>query len=819
MNTIVQDIREAVRVLRKQPRFLLIASFTLALGIGAVTAIFSVVNGVLLKPLPNPNADRMVIVASTAPGLGYDRFPLSPDLFLFYKRLNTTFDDMALFQAARVNLTQSGSPEVIEALRTTASYFSTIGASFPLGRPFSVEEDRPNGPRVVVMSHRLWTRKYGADQTLVGRTIPIDAEPTTVLGIAPAWMDRTGSPDLWIPSAFDPVNPPAGNFGWSGIGRLKEGIRPDQAVANLQTLVGRALEDFIKSDNYRAFFKEGGYRPVVRDLKEDIIGDVRQPLWILLGTVAMVLLVACGNVANLCLIRAEARQREIALRLALGGNRRALIRTLLVEAMVLSAVGCALGVGIAALAVPALLRLAPASIPRLDQVHLDLRVLLFAVSAAAVSALVFGIVPAVRYTRVNVLAALRHGGRGSTADPIHHRGRNVLVIVQTAMALVLLVGSGLMARSFAKLMNTELGFESRNVLTFRVGIPRPKYPKSDDVGRFGQRLVDRLSQIASVESTGAVTELPMSSPSGTAFNFSGHPTDPGHLPPIVQYQFISQNYFKTMRIPILRGRDFDSSDLREGARTVIISQATADQYFPGEDALGKQLRQANGDAQSQAPWATVVGIVKPIRQNGLRAPLRPVIYFPLKPANDGDRDTLPRAFSFVMRGPNVEAQTNAVREAVWSLDPELPVAAVDTLDAIVQRSVVQFSFTMLTLALAAGVALVLGAVGLYGVLSYAVSLRTREIGVRIALGAPASQVMRSVVVKGAIISGLGMVVGLAGAVALTRLLRGLLYETAPLDLTTFVAMPLLLVIVALVASYLPARKAASVSPLEAMRGE
>ncbi len=818
MHTIVRDIREAARVLGKQPRFLLIASSTLALGIGAVTAIFSVVNGVLLEPLPYPNADRMVSIASTAPGLGYDRFPLSPDLFLVYQRLNTTFDDMALFQASRVNLTQTGSPEVVDASRATASYFSTIGASFPLGRPYNAEEDRPNGPHVVVMSHRLWTRKYGADRTLVGRTVSIDAEPTTVLGIAPAWLDRAGSPDLWIPAGFDPANPPMGNFGWNAIGRLKDGVRGDQAILNLQTLVGRALDEFIKSDNYRAFLKDGRYRPVVRDLKEDLIGDVREPLWILLGTVGMVLLVACGNVANLCLIRAEARQREIAVRLALGGNRRALIRTLLVEAMLLSAVGCALGVGIASLAVPALLRLAPASIPRLDQVHVDVTVLLFAMAAAFVSALVFGIVPAIRYTRVNVLAALRHGGRGSTADPIHHRGRNVLVIAQTAMALVLLVGSGLMARSFAKLMSTELGFDSTNVLTFRVGIPRPKYPKSDDVARFGQRLVERLTEIASVESAGAVSELPMTSPSGTAFNFGGHPTEAGHLPPIVQYQFVSPGYFKTMRIPLARGRDFDSSDLRTGVRTVIISQATADQYFPGEDALGKQLRQANGDANSQQPWSTVVGIVKPIRQNGLRQPLRPAIYFPMQAANDGDGN-LPRAFSFVVRGPNVDGQATAVREAVWSIDPELPVAAIQKMDEIVQRSVVEFSFTMLTLALAAGIALMLGAIGLYGVLSYAVSLRTREIGVRLALGAPAAHVMRSVVVNGAIISGLGMIVGLAGAVALTRLLRGLLYETAPLDVTTFVAMPVLLFIVALVASYLPARKAASVSPLEAMRGE
>jgi putative ABC transport system permease protein len=815
MRAILHDIHEAGRVLRKQPRFLLVASLTLALGIGAVTAIFSVVNGVLLKPLPYPHADRLANIWSTAPGLGYDRFPLSPDLFLFYQRHNTAFEDMALFQRRRANLTQAGSPEVVELAVTTHNYFPTIGAGFSRGRPYSVNEDRPDVARVVVMSHRLWTRKYAADPALVGQMVPVDGEPTQIIGIAPAWLDRTGSPDLWMPARFNLANPPTGNFGWNAIGRLKQHVRNDQAEANLQPLVRRAMEEYIKSENYRAFLKEGGYRPVVRAMKEDITGNVREPLWILLGTVGMVLLVACGNVANLCLIRAEARQREIAVRLALGGNRLGLIRKLLVEAVVLSAIGCALGVGIAALALQTLLRLAPSTIPRLDQVRLDPIVIVVAIGAAGLSALIFGLVPAIRYTRAGVLSALRHGGRSATDHPGRHRGRNLLVVVQTAMALVLLVGSGLLARSFSKLMGNELGFDPQHVLTFRVGLPVPKYPQPGDVARFGQRLVDRLSEIPAVESAGAVTELPLSSPSGTAFDFSGRPTEPGRLPPLVHYQTVARGYFKTMRIPIVRGRDFDSSDLREGTHTAIINQAVADQYWPGQDAIGKQLRQHNGDPKAQLPWSTVVGVIPSIRQDGLRERVRPIVYFPLNVADAN----APRALSYVIRSPRFDVQADDVRRAVWSIDPELPLAAIQTMDHIVEQSVVQFSFTMMTLAIAAGIALLLGAVGLYGVLSYAVSLRTREIGVRLALGAPASRVMRSVVASGAAIVGLGLVLGLLASMGLTRFLGSLLYETAPLDVTTFVAMPLVLSIVALIAAYLPARKAASVSPLEAMRAE
>ena len=811
----ISDVREALRTLRKQPRFLAIASLTLALGIGGVTAIFSVVNGVLLKPLPHPHADRLVTIGSTAPGLGYDRFPLSPDLFLFYQRNNATFEDMAIFQRRRANLTQTGAPEVVDLALTTYGYFPTLGAGFPHGRSYTAKEDVADAPRVVVMSHRLWTRKYASDPSIVGRTIPIDGEPTEVIGVAPAWLDQAQSPDLWVPARFNAANPPTGNFGWNGIGRVKPSVTPERAVSDLAPLVARAMQEYIKSDNYRAFLKEGNYRPVVRSMKEDITGNVREPLWILLGTVGIVLLVACGNVANLCLIRAEARQRELAVRLALGGSRSGLIRKLLVEALVLSAIGGAIGVGLAAVALPLLLSLAPSSIPRLDQVQLDPIVLAVAIGAAAASAIIFGLVPAIRYTRSGVLGALRHGGRSATDHPGRHRGRNSLVVAQTALALMLLVGSGLLARSFARLMGTELGFTPQNVLTFRVGLPVPTYPKPADLARFGERLVDRLSQIPTVDAAGATTELPMTSPSGTAFEFRDRPIEPGRLPPMVQYQTVTPGYFNAMRTPLVRGRDFNSSDLREGVRTAIINQVVADQYWPGQDPIGKELRQFNGDPKSQQDWSTVIGVVKPIRQGGLRDQLRPIVYFPL---NVGDGNS-PRAMNYVIRGPQAEAQADAIRQAVWSIDPDLPLAAVQTMTTIVEQSVVQFSFTMLTLGIAAGIALVLGAVGLYGVLSYAVSLRTREIGVRMALGAPPARVMRSVVTSGVTIAGLGLVLGLAGAAGLTRFLRGMLYETKPLDVATFAGMAGLLLLVALVASYLPARRAASVSPVEAMREE
>jgi putative ABC transport system permease protein len=815
MQTILEDLRDAVRSLRKHPRFLLIASLTLALGIGAVAAIFSVVNGVLFTPLAYPHADRLANIWSTAPGLNYNQFPLSPDLFFFYRKHNTVFDDMALLQQRRSNLTEGGVPEVVDSAVTTHSYFATVGAGFSRGRPYSPDEDKPSAPRVVVISHRLWERRYGSDPGIVGRGVRVNGQPTEIVGVAPKWMDERGSPDVWIPARFNPENPPTGNFGWNAVGRLKEGVTPERAESELNPLVQLAMREYIKSANYRAFLTDGKYRPLVHSMKEDIIGDVRQPLWILLGTVAMVLLVACGNVANLCLVRAEARQREIAVRVALGSGRGALVRKLLMESFILAAVATVMGVACAAVALPVLLRLAPDSIPRLDSVRLDTKVLAVSALGGMISAIIFGLVPAIRYTRPGMLGALRHGGRSATDHPSKHRDRHILVIAQTAMALVLLVGSGLLARSFARLMGAEQGFQAKNAMTFRVALPETTYANAADVARFTQQLVDRLAELPGIEAAGATSELPIAqSTSGTAFEFEGHPIAAGRLPPIVHYTTVTPGFFRTMQIRVLSGSDFDSSDQRESVRTVIVNKTAADQYWPGQDPIGKRLRAAgNGPAETR-PWYVVKGTVAPVRYEGLRSVPRPIIYFPLNPADDGRGA---RAFGFVVRGPRATQQADALRQAVWALNPDLPVASMETMDEIVSRSVVDFTFTMLTLGIAASIALLLGAIGLYGVLSYAVSLRTREIGVRLALGAPPARVKRSILANAAGIAAIGLAIGAAGAFGLTRFLGEMLFEVEPLDLPTFAGMSLLLFLVALIAAYLPARKAASVSPMEAMR--
>ena len=594
---------------------------------------------------------------------------------------------------------------------------------------------------------------------------------------------------------------------------MKPGVQPEDAAKQLEPLVKRAMETYVTSPNYRAFLTKGQYRPLVNPMKADIVGDVREPLWILLGTVAMVLLIACANVANLCLVRAEGRQREMAVRLALGGNRFRIVRGLLVEALVLSVAGSIAGVLVAAVSLPLLIQLAPASIPRLEEVRIDGLVMAVAAALSVVSALIFGLVPALRYTRSAMLTALRHGGRNATDHPARNRGRNVLVGAQTAMAMILLAGSGLLGRSFTRMMNAELGFETTNLLTARVALPPTLYREGADIARFAQRMVERLSVLPAVEAAGATSDLPIESGgSGTSFEIDGRPIVPGTLPPIVSYQIVTPGYFAAMRTPITRGRDLGWSDLRDGVDSIVVNQQMVDEFWKGQDPIGKRIRRSSSAPKEARPWFTVVGVVGNIRQEGPREPVEEMIYFTPNTLFEDER-----ALTYVIRGLNAGVQADGIRRVVRELDADLPIAAIRTMDEVVEESVVQFSFTMLTLGIAATVALVLGAIGLYSVLSYAVSLRTREIGVRLALGAAPSRVLRSVVGRGVAISLAGLVAGALGAVGLTRLLRSLLFETEPLDPVTFAGMAGVLLLVAFLASYLPARRAASISPMESMK--
>ncbi len=678
--TLGNDLRGASRSLRKEPRFTLVAALTLALGVGAVTSIFSVVNGVLLRPLPLPEPDRIVNVWSTAPGLGYDQFPLSPDLYYFYADENAVFDDMAMFQRGRVNLTETGAPEVVDVAVTTASYFRTLGVALTRGRPYRDDEDRPGAPRVVVVSNRFWTSRFEGDPALVGRLIRLDGQPTEVVGITPAWFDAEGSPDLFLPTRFDPDNPPSGTFGWNGVARLKAGVSAEAAAAGLVPLVDRFKDQVGPvSNNYRAFLTDGQYRPLVHLMKEDVIGSVREPLWILLGTVGMVLLIACANVANLFLVRAEGRQREIAVRTALGASRWSLVRRLLTEAFLLSLVGSGLGLLVSATALPALLSAAPATIPRLGEVRLDTTVVLFTVATAFLSALVFGLAPALRYTRERSMGALRHGGRGGTDEPARRRGRNLLVVGQTALALILLVGSGLLVRSFSNLINAELGFEPEGVMTFRLALPNADYPESADIIGFERQVLERLKEMPGVTAAGAASVLPVvSAAPGTTHEFDGRPTPEGQLPPMIHFKTVTPGYFEAMSIPIVEGRDYESGDVRDGVTNVIVNRALADEYWPGESALGKRLRLGSSSSPQPLPWFTVIGVVESVRQEGLRVAPNPLVYYGL---NETAPNGTPRVLTYVLRGEGLSARADAIRQAVWAVDASMPIAALEPLTA------------------------------------------------------------------------------------------------------------------------------------------
>ncbi len=814
MSRLFTDLRNAARSLAHQPRFTVIASLTLALGIGGATAIFSVANGILLQPLPYPDGDRVVNVWSHAPKIGYNQFPLSPDLYFLYERDNQVFEHMALLQRGRANLTGSGSPDVVDTIETTHTYFSTLGIAPVQGRVFTAAEDAPGGPNVVVLSHRAWRDRFGADTAIVGRTIQMDGAATEVIGVLPAAIDGSGTPDFFLPARHDRAAPIQGSFGWNAIARLRPGVTPEAATTNLVPLVVRLTES-ITVPPYRAFLLDNGYAPLVHRMKDDVIGDSRQPLLILLGTVGILLLIACANVANLFLVRAEGRQLEIAIRVAMGAARWTLVRSMLAEALLIATLGAVLGVAAVAAGLPALLRLAPPTVPRLHLVTVDVTVLAFAAALAVVSACLFGLLPALKYTRPRSLAALRLGVRGGD-DPARQRARHGLVVLQTAMALVLLVGSGLLVRSFNRLLATDPGIQADGVMTFRVALPASQYPDGAPVRAFSDRLLARLNETAGVASAGAATVLPIANAApGTAHVFEDRQLDAAALPPIVHYKLVAGDYFGSMGIPLLRGRLFHSGDLAEDVYTAVVNQAIVDQYFPGGDGLGKRVRmggQSGPDGQP-APWITIVGVVGNERQDGLRLPIRPLIYY----ARPGVAPVGLRTLDYVVKGRAGEVSADVLRRAVWDVDAGLPVASVRSMQEILDASVVEFTFTMATIGIAAALALVLGAVGLYGVLSYAVLMRTREIGVRMALGAQPSLVMRSVVGQGAVLASIGLVIGIAAAAALTRVMDDLLFETAALDPLTFIAMSAALLAVALLAAYLPARRAAHVSPMESMR--
>ena len=808
------DLRIAIRRLASSPGFSAAAVLTLALGIGANTTIFSLVDGILIKPLPYPESERLVGMWHSAPGLDMERFEQSDASHYNYAELTTSFENMGMHHIVTHNLSGDGDPARLVGARSTPSLFETLGVSPRLGRWFTEEEGQPGGEPVVILTEGLWQGRFGARADVLGETMRLDGVQHTVVGVMPAGFSYPREDvELYTSFVLDPADLNMGNFSYESVGRLADGVGLETATADMKEAL-YLLPERYPGDISRGMMESVGIAPFLVPLKEDVIGSVAPMLWMLLGTVGFVLLIACANVANLFLVRAEGRQREMALRSSLGASRGRLLRTYLAESLLLGGLGGALAIALTAAGHRLLLTQSGADLPRLSEVALDARVLAVAVGVSVCAGMFFGVLPMLRFSGAGVMGSLAEGGRRSTAGRGGQTVRNLLVAAQVALALVLLVSSGLMVRSFLHLREVPPGLNPENVLTLRVALPETEYTSVGAMSRFYRGLHEAVNELPGVESAAWINILPFSDGgNNNGTDIEDFPRSDDEVPFIHPTRVVTPGYFETMGIPLLAGRSLEWDDTREGRRSVIVSEAFAQQYWPDRDPIGKRLRSFTEDE-----WYSIVGVVGGVRGAGLAEDPLQVHYYPLVDREGLDFFMSSMTLTVHTAGPPL-ALVDPVRAKVRSLDPNLPIANVRTMEAYVARSIARTTFTMIMLIIAAGSALLLGAVGIYGVIAYVVSLRTQEIGIRMALGAQRRDVQRMVLRQGGVVVITGIAVGLLGAVALTRLMGALLFEISPLDATTFVATPLILGFVALVACLLPARRAASVSPSVALRSE
>lgn len=808
--------RYGVKGLARSPQFTMAAVVTLALAIGTNTAVFSVVQGVLLKPLSFHEADRLVMLRHTAPGLGYPEFGISPGLYLLYAGESGAFRSSGIYTEANVNITgDDAPPSRITAARASRDVFTTLGVSPAAGRVFDIAEDRPGGPAVVLLSHGLWRERFGSDPGLVGRTVHIDGEPRTIVGVMPEgfeFPDRNTR--LWLPLALEGAEREFGTFSYQAIARLGDGLDAAQAQARLRPLMDRVPGLAEDDSDFAAFIEAGRLAAVVKPLKEMVVGDISRALWILLGTVAFVFLIACANVTNLFLVRAEARQKEMAVRAALGAGRTGLIGHYAAESVLIAVAGGVLGLALASGMLRGLLHFAPPNMPRLHEIALDPIVLAFTALVTALAAVLLGILPTLRLTSPDLLATLGRSSRGASAGRERNRARQSLVVAQTALALVLLVGSGLMVRSFQKIRAIEPGFEPRDAISFRLSLPESNYA-AERVAQFHTQLLERLRAVPGVQQAGATSHPPLAGCcSGTAHIIEDHPLERGQMPPMFWYSTVSDGYFEAMRIPIVAGRSFESFDGDAGRRNVIVSEDLARHVWPDADPIGRRIRPATQDTG----WYTIVGVAGSVRDQTLEREPGQMVYYPVSPAASGVLAQA-RSMAYVIRTAQPDAIAPLSRAEVWSVDPDLPIAASSTYEKIVADSMIRLSFTMLALVAASAIALFLGAIGLYSVISYIVAQRTNEIGIRLALGARPVQVRRMVVLQGARLAALGLIIGFVAALGLTRLMQGMLFGIEPTDAFTFIVVSGVLAAIALLASYVPALRASRIDPASSLKAE
>jgi len=812
LQTFWQDARRGARGLLKAPGFTLAAVLTLALGIGANAAIFSVVNAVLLSPLPYAQPERRVMVWSR--WNAFDKTWVSPAEVLDYRERCRTLTSVAAWGTGQVNLTGDGDPVRVGAARVTTDTFETLGATPRLGRGFTDEEAREGAEPVAILSHGLWQRRYGGDPSIVGRTILVDGASTRVVGVMPAGfklptdyhVDRAEPTQLYTPFALNPQN--RGSHGLYAAAALAPGATPAQASAELAAVTAALTREGL----YRESMQFGAFAVPV---DEEILGTIRPALLLLFGAVAFLLLIACANVANLLLARAESRHREMAIRSALGAGQWRLVRQLLTEGLVLAALGGAAGIGLAWAGVQALTAYDPASVPGAASVAIDGRVLAFAAGLAALTTALFSLVPAWRAARLDLTDSLKEGGLQGSVGVARQRLRRALVVAEMALAVVLLVGAGLMIRSLWALQRIDVGFAPANVLTARVSLPEATYGSPDEINGFYRRLLERVRALPGVDDAGVMRSLPLSDEIGDwGLDVEGFEETPDNRAK-GDWQIVSDGALEALGERLVRGRTFTAADTADAQLVAMVNETLAARYFAGRDPVGGRIRMGGNNQ----PWLTVVGLVADVRHNGMTGEVKEKFYVPHAQFARAAGFPYPAMYVVVKAAGDPLALAAPIRQAVAALDPNLPVANVRTMERVVADSISTPRFTGFLLGLFAAVALTLSAIGIYGVLSYIVSQRTHEIGIRMAVGASVGSVVRMVLAGGLALSVAGIALGVIAAMFVTRLMATLLYEVAPLDPVTFMAVPIVLAAVALAASYVPAWRAARVDPLRALRTE
>ena len=816
-------MKHALRRLFKSPAFALTAIITVGAAIGANALIFSVVNGVILKPLPYADPSSLVGAWLTAPGVMQGPLQQSAGTYFMLRENGQSFEDLGLWQTGSATITGRGEPEQVETLWVTDATLPLLRIKPALGRLFTKDDDLPNGPNVVLISHRYWQRAFGASPAAIGQTLMFNGSAREVVGVLPEdFRFLRADPMVIHPQKINRATVHAAGFNYQGIARLKPGVTIAQANADVERLLPSLTDRFPLPPGFsKKMFDDARFGSFVRPLDVDVVGDIGNMLWILLGTVGLVLLVACANVANLFLVRAEARQQELAIRMALGAEARRVAWQLMSESLLVALLGGVLGVALAYGGIQLLLYLQPAQLPRLNEITLDPLVLLFTLGISLVAGLLFGAIPILKYARPHMASALKDASRGSSEGRERHRARNTLVVAQVALAAVLLVASGLMVRTFVAIRDVPPGFrDPETILTLRISVPTGVVNDPAQTARTHEEIVRKLEAIGGVESVGITSEVTMGGNNNNdPIWVEDFPQQDAGIPPLRRHKYIADGYFTTMGNPVIAGRGLTWNDVHTWQKVALISDNLAREYW-GEPnkALGKRIRRS-----SKSPWYEIVGVVGNERQDGATKPSPTMVYWTMLNGDQADPRGIyiQRSMAYVIRSSRLQepAFLKEVQQAVWSVNPNLPLARVRTMQQVYDESMAQTQFVLVILGIAASVTLLLGLVGIYGVIAYIVSQRRREVGIRMALGAQGESVQRIFVTRGLSLAAIGLVLGLAGAGALMRLLSSQLFGVNPYDPITYVAVTAGLGLVALIATWLPARQATRVDPMSALRAE